>query len=45
MDEGDTLRTNMMALRKFTKNQPIDAVARRRLVADLVEKKGGYPLD
>lgn len=45
MDEGDSLRTNMMALRKFTKNQPIDAVARRRLIADLVEKKGGYPLD
>ena len=45
MDEGDSLRTNMMALRKFTKNQPIDAVARRRFIADLVEKKGGYPPD
>jgi len=43
-DEGDTLRTQLMALRKFTKNQPLDSIGRKRLVAQKVIDKEGYPL-
>ena len=44
-EEGDMLRTQLMALRKFTKNQPIDAISRKRAVAQKVIDREGYPLD
>ncbi|MBW2619270.1 MAG: acyl-CoA dehydrogenase, partial [Deltaproteobacteria bacterium] len=51
-EEGDMLRTQLMALRKFTKNQPIDVISRKRVVisrkrvvAQKVIDREGYPLD
>jgi hypothetical protein len=34
-----------MAFRKFTKNQPIDVVSAKRLIAEKVIGKEAYPLD
>jgi hypothetical protein len=31
--EGDTLRTNLAVLRRFTKYEPVDAIAVRRQIA------------
>jgi alkylation response protein AidB-like acyl-CoA dehydrogenase len=44
VEEGDTLRTMLAALRRFTKRETIDTVALRRQVADAAIERGGYPL-
>jgi alkylation response protein AidB-like acyl-CoA dehydrogenase len=43
MTEGDTLRTLLAALRRVLKATPVNTVALRRLVADAVIEKKGYP--
>jgi alkylation response protein AidB-like acyl-CoA dehydrogenase len=44
VEEGDTLRTMLAALRRFTKRETIDTVALRRQVAEAAIERGGYPL-
>jgi hypothetical protein len=44
IDEGDMLRTYAAALRRFTKREPVNVVALRRLIANAAVEKGGYPL-
>jgi alkylation response protein AidB-like acyl-CoA dehydrogenase len=44
VDEGDMLRTYLAALRRFTKREPVNAVALRRQIADAAIAKGSYPL-
>lgn len=44
LGEGDTLQTHLSALRRFTKREVIDTIARRRRVADAAIEHGGYPL-
>jgi alkylation response protein AidB-like acyl-CoA dehydrogenase len=44
MSEGDTLRTQLAALRRLLKVAPINAVAIRRRLADAAVAKGAYPL-
>jgi alkylation response protein AidB-like acyl-CoA dehydrogenase len=44
VDEGDTLRTYLAALRRFTKRDTLDTVALRRKVAEAAIEQGGYPL-
>ncbi len=44
VEEGDTLRTMLAALRRFTKRETIDTVALRRLIAEAAIERGGYPL-
>lgn len=44
VDEGDTLRTSLAALKRFTKREAQNTVALRRLVAAAVVDKGAYPL-
>jgi hypothetical protein len=44
VEEGDTLRTMLAALRRFTKRETLDTVALRRQVADAAIERGGYPL-
>jgi hypothetical protein len=44
MSEGDTLRTQLAALRRLLKVTPVNAVAMRRRLADATVAKGGYPL-
>ena len=44
VEEGDMLRTQLMALRKFTKNQPIDAIAAKRKIAAKIIDKECYPI-
>jgi hypothetical protein len=44
VDEGDTLRTYLAALRRFTKREIADTIALRRTVADAAIEAGGYPL-
>ena len=41
--EGDTLRTNLAALRRLMKLTPANLVALRRTIADAVVAVGGYP--
>jgi len=41
--EGDTLRTQLSALKKVTRFTPVNTVALRRQVADAVIKMGKYP--
>jgi hypothetical protein len=43
MAEGDTLRVLAAALRRLTKAQPVNTVALRRVVADAVVERKGYP--
>jgi alkylation response protein AidB-like acyl-CoA dehydrogenase len=43
MAEGDTLRTLLAALRRTIKPSPVNTVALRRLVADAVVERKGYP--
>jgi alkylation response protein AidB-like acyl-CoA dehydrogenase len=43
MTEGDTLRTLMAALRRIMKVTPVNTVALRRVVADAVIERKGYP--
>ena len=44
VDEGDTLRTYLAALRRFTKREIADTIALRRQVAEAAIEAGGYPL-
>jgi alkylation response protein AidB-like acyl-CoA dehydrogenase len=44
VEEGDTLRTLLAALKRFTKRDVCDTVALRRKVADAAIEKVGYPL-
>ena len=41
--EGDTLRTQLSALKKLTRFTPVNTVALRREIADFVIKMGRYP--
>jgi len=41
--EGDTLRTQLSALKKLTRFTPVNTVALRREIADFVMKMGRYP--
>jgi alkylation response protein AidB-like acyl-CoA dehydrogenase len=43
MADGDTLRTLLAALRRVMKVTPVNAVARRRQIADAVIERKGYP--
>jgi len=42
MSDGDTLRTNLAALRRLLKVAPIDTVSRRRRIADETVRRGSY---
>jgi alkylation response protein AidB-like acyl-CoA dehydrogenase len=42
--EGDALRTLLVALRRFLKVTPVNAVVRRRRIADAVTAQKRYPL-
>jgi alkylation response protein AidB-like acyl-CoA dehydrogenase len=42
MAEGDTLRTQLAALRRLLKPAPIDTVSPRRRLADAAVERGGY---
>jgi alkylation response protein AidB-like acyl-CoA dehydrogenase len=44
MGEGDTLRTQLAALRRLLKVTPVNAVAMRRRLAEATVTTGGYPL-
>jgi len=41
--EGDTLRTQLSALKKLTRFTPVNTIALRREIADAVIKMGRYP--
>src|SRR5512136_910194 len=41
--EGDTLRTQLSALKKLTRFTPVNTIALRREIADFVIKMGKYP--
>lgn len=43
LGEGDTLRTQLAALKRLLKITPANLVTRRRLIADAAVAKGGYP--
>jgi alkylation response protein AidB-like acyl-CoA dehydrogenase len=42
ISEGDTLRTNLAALRRLLKVSPVDTITRRRRIADETMSRGGY---
>lgn len=44
MSDGDTLRTQLAALRRLLKVTPVNAVVMRRRLADATVSGGGYPL-
>jgi alkylation response protein AidB-like acyl-CoA dehydrogenase len=44
VEEGDTLRTLLAALKRFTKRDVCNTVALRRRVAEAAIEKGAYPL-
>jgi len=44
VEEGDTLRTYLAALKRFTKREVCNTVALRRQVADAAIERVGYPL-
>ena len=44
VDEGDTLRTYLAALKRFTKRETLNTVALRRQVAEAIVEADGYPL-
>jgi alkylation response protein AidB-like acyl-CoA dehydrogenase len=44
MSDGDTLRTQLAALRRLLKVTPVNTVAMRRRIADAAVERGGYPL-
>ncbi len=43
--EGDMLRTQLAVLRRFTKREPADTIALRRIVAGAVETANRYPFE
>jgi hypothetical protein len=44
VEEGDTLRTLLAALKRFMKREVCNTVALRRQVADAAIERAGYPL-
>jgi hypothetical protein len=44
VEEGDTLRALLSALKRFTKHEVSNTVALRRQVADAAIERVGYPL-
>lgn len=44
MEEGDTLRTYLAALKRVTKRETLNTVALRRQVAGAAIEQGVYPL-
>jgi hypothetical protein len=40
--EGDTLRTNLAVLKRFTKFEPVNAIAARRRIAERLLTSGRY---
>jgi alkylation response protein AidB-like acyl-CoA dehydrogenase len=44
VEEGDTLRSLLVALRRFTRRETLDTVALRRQIADAAVEAEGYPL-
>ena len=45
LDEGDTLRTYLAALKRFTKREVVDTVGLKRQIAEAaIDRVGGYPL-
>jgi hypothetical protein len=44
VEEGDTLRTYLAALKRFTKRDACNTVALRRQLADATIDAGGYSL-
>jgi hypothetical protein len=42
MADGDTLRTQLAALRRLLKVTPVNTVAMRRRLAEAAVAKGGY---
>ena len=45
VEEGDTQRTYLAALKRFSKREIVNTVALRRQVADAAIEAGGYPLE
>jgi alkylation response protein AidB-like acyl-CoA dehydrogenase len=45
VEDGDTLRTLLAALKRFTKRDTLNTVALRRQVADAAIERAAYPLD
>ena len=43
--DGDTLRTQLAVLKRFTKREPVDTIALRRRVAAAVEAGDRYPFE
>jgi alkylation response protein AidB-like acyl-CoA dehydrogenase len=43
VEEGDTLRTYLAALRRLTKREPVNTIPLRRRIAAASLEKGGYP--
>ena len=43
--EGDILRTQMAVLKRFSKREPVDVVALRRVVSDAVLAQDRYPFE
>jgi alkylation response protein AidB-like acyl-CoA dehydrogenase len=43
VEEGDTLRTYLAALRRLTRREPVNTVALRRQVAQAALDRGGFP--
>jgi hypothetical protein len=44
VEDGDTLRTLLAALKRLTKRDTLSTVALRRQVADAAIEKAAYPL-
>ena len=44
IESGEALATQLAAVRRFTRHQPIDAISLKRSIADRVVTLGGYPL-
>ena len=44
-EEGDTLRTQLAALRQFIRSEPINTIALRRVVADAADAANRYPFE
>ncbi len=42
--DGDDLRMNMAALKRFTKHDSLNTIALRRKVAEAVLEADGYPI-
>ena len=42
VEEGDTLRTELAGLRRFLRYTPINTVAQRRRIADVMISQGRY---